>query len=62
MRVKRFPKYTMLQVTWHDIISDSSWLTKDEIDAAKTIEIKTVGYFLQNKKNELKVAHSITED
>jgi len=62
MRPKRIIKYTPLQVTWSDIVSDADWHSKEEIDKAKTVMIQTVGFFLQNKKKELKVAHSITDD
>ena len=62
MRVKRFPKYTMLLVVWQDIVSDSSWNDKEAIEKAGTAEIKTVGFFLQNKKQTLKIAHSIADD
>ena len=62
MRIKSFPKYTKLLVYWTDIISDSSWHSKDEIDKIQAVPIRTVGFFLQNKKKELKIGHSIADD
>jgi hypothetical protein len=62
MRIKSFPRFTKLFIQWTDIVSDSAWHDKDEIDKAHSVLVNTVGFFLQNKKGELKVAHSITDD
>lgn len=62
MRIKKFPKYTQLLVTWLDIISDSSWHNKSEIEKAQAMRVQTLGFFLQNKRKDLKIAHSITDD
>ena len=62
MRIKKFEPGTRLEVTWADIVSDSSWQSQRDIDTATTAQVKTLGYFLQNKKGVLKIAHSVTED
>lgn len=62
MRIKKFQLGTRLEITWQDIVSDASWHDIKDMDKITTIKVKTVGYFLQNKKKILKVAHSITED
>lgn len=62
MRIKKFQPGTRLEITWNDIVSDSAWQSKDDIDKAFTVKVKTVGYFLQNQKGVLKIAHSISED
>ena len=50
MKIKRFDTGTRLEITWHDIVSDSSWQSKEDINKATTVQVKTLGYFLQNKK------------
>ncbi len=62
MRTKRFPKFTEVLVTWEDTTSDAKWHDKQEIESAKATIIKTVGFFIENKKRILKLAHSITAD
>jgi len=62
MRVKKFPKFTKLLIVWNDITSDASWHNINKLDKVKTVGVKTLGFFLENKKRELKIAHSITED
>ena len=62
MRIKKFPKYTVLKISWKDIISDANWNDSDTISKAEPEPIKTVGFFLQNKKKALKIAHSIAKD
>ncbi len=62
MRIKTWPKYTKILVQWTDIVSDSSWHDGAGIDKAHTAPIQTIGFFLQNKKKTLKVAHSVTDD
>ena len=49
-------------VVWTDIISDSSWHDKGDVDKAQAISVNTLGFFLQNKKKDLKIAHSISDD
>lgn len=62
MRTKRFPKLTMVLVTWEDTTSDAKWHDKQEIENAKAIIIRTIGFFIENKKRALKIAHSTTSD
>jgi len=62
MRVKTWPRYTKLLVTWLDIVSDSAWHGKADIEKVQAMRVQTLGFFLQNKKKDLKVAHSITGD
>lgn len=62
MRIKSFPKYTMLRIAWFDILSDSSWHNRKEIDEAQSMEVWSLGFFLQNKKKDLKIAHSVSND
>ena len=62
MRVKKFPKYTKLFIQWTDILSDASWNSNEDINKAQTALISTVGFFLQNKRRELKIAHSVADD
>jgi len=62
MRIKKFPKYTKLLIVWTDIISDSSWHGVEDIEKAQAIQVQTLGFFLQNKMKDLKVAHTIADD
>ena len=62
MRLKKYPRYTKLFIQWTDIMSDPAWNSKEQIDKAQTMTVSTVGFFLQNKNRELKIAHSISDD
>lgn len=62
MRVKQFSKLTIVLVTWEDTTSDAKWHDRQEVEKAKTTAVRTVGFFINNKKRLLKVAHSMTED
>ena len=62
MKIQKFSMQTKLLVTWDDTTSDSKWHDKQGIDKAKTTSVKTLGFFLSNKKRVLKIGHSITED
>lgn len=62
MRVKKFESGTRLEVQWSDIVSNPAWQSKEEIDKATAVSVKTLGYFLQNKKKVLKLAHSVSAD
>ena len=62
MRIKKFPKYTRIEVEWADIVSDSTWLDKNGLDKTEPIIVTTLGYFLKNKKRVLKIAHSVAQD
>jgi len=62
VRIKTFPKYTKLLITWKDIISDPSWHDREAVEKAQSVRINTLGFFLQNKKKDLKIAHSVTDD
>ncbi len=62
MKIKKFPKFTKLMVTWTDIISDSAWHGKEEVEKAQAMRVQTLGFFLQNKRKDIKLAHSVTDD
>jgi hypothetical protein len=62
MRVKKFPKFAVLLVTWKDITSDPRWRNAEEQEQAEAILIKTVGFFLRNKKRELHLASDVSSD
>lgn len=60
--MKKFESGTRLEVQWSDIVSNPEWQSKEDIDKATTVPVKTLGYFLQNKKKVLKLAHSVSAD
>jgi hypothetical protein len=66
MRIKRYKKFTRLEVLWADITQDPKWHSVGELEDAKTSDIKTLGYFLANRKRgnvtELHLGQSIAED
>jgi hypothetical protein len=62
MRAKKFSKFTILLVEWEDITSDAKWHNTQELDGAKTTTVKSVRFFIDNKKHRLKISRSITED
>ncbi len=62
MRAKKFPKFTTLLVKWDDITSDAKWHDAKALAKVKTTLVKTVGFFIDNKKHKLKLSHSVTED
>jgi hypothetical protein len=62
VRAKKFQKYTMLQITWEDIIDDTAWRTHENSIEAETCLVKTLGYHIANKGKNIIIAHSFTED
>ena len=62
MRAKKFTKFTMLLVEWEDTTSDSKWYDMKVLDKIKPVTVKTVGFFIDNKKHRLKLSHNITAD
>lgn len=62
MRPKKFQKYDILVVSWLDIVSESKWHNKEEVENAEAVSVKTIGFFLDNKKRQLRIAHSIAKD
>lgn len=66
MRIKKYKKFTKLEVIWADITQDPKWQSKDDLEKAQTTDIRTLGYFLTNKKRgkitELHLAQSVAHD
>lgn len=63
MRIKKFPKFTKLLITWQDIKSNCRWIDIDDIvKNEKPAVIKTLGFFLSNKKRVLTVGHNVSDD
>ena len=60
MRVKRFPKFTIILVTWEDTTSDTKWYSTQDVEKVETTTVKIIGFFIENKKRILKIAHSVT--
>jgi len=60
VRVKRFPKFTIVLITWEDTTSDAKWYSKQKVEKVETTTVKTIGFFIENKKRILKIAHSVT--
>ena len=62
MRIKKFPRLTMLLIEWVDTVTDSAWTNEKGIEKAKPARVKTLGFFLENKKYVLKIAHTYHEN
>lgn len=62
MKIKKFPKFAKLLISWDDTTSDAKWHDKQEIEKVATTNVRTIGFFIANKKRILKLSHSITED
>lgn len=62
MKPRRFKKFQMIEVFWNDIVDNPNWQNKDESENADTAKVKTLGYYLGTKKNNMILAHSVTED
>lgn len=62
VRSKKYKPFTELRVFWLDIVSDARWTSKIDIEKAESIEMKTLGMFLQNTKKDLKLAHTLSPD
>jgi len=61
VRPKKFKKFTRLLVSWCDIVSDSTWHNKKAVDEFNIAKVKTLGFFLDNNKCQLRIAHSVAE-
>lgn len=60
MRVRKFKPFTELRVFWKDIVQDATW--QSSTDKCGSVMVKTVGMFVKNKKRDLILCHSITND
>jgi hypothetical protein len=62
MRIKKFDKYDILVISWQDITQDAEWHDKEKLKNAKAADVKSIGFFLDNKKKVLRISHSVAED
>jgi len=62
MRVKKFDKYSMIEVNWIDIVERSGWRSVDQAMQEGCIGIVSIGYFLSNHKGVLNIASCISKD
>jgi len=62
MRVKRYTPQTILLVTWKDIVADPSWRGEEDRKNFEAVLVRTVGFFLRNRKRELHLASDISSD
>jgi len=61
MRIKKFTKYTKLEVLWEDIISDCEWQDEEDVNKLKAIPAKTLGFYIKTIKRNLILGHSVLE-
>lgn len=62
MRIKKFEKFTLIQVEWEDILSEAAWLDKEKLEKTGPMPVRTIGFYLDTKKRTLRVAHSVCQD
>lgn len=55
-------KFRIVEVTWQDASSYNYWEFLDDLDRNVALLIKTVGFLLDNRKKEIVLARSLTED
>lgn len=62
MRIKKFDKYTLLEVLWYDIVERSGWNPVDKAQLAECAKAMTIGIFLSNHKGCLNIAGTVSKD
>ena len=48
----------IIEVTWHDITSYSSWYAKADAAKLENTEVRSVGYLLNRGKKDVRIAMS----
>lgn len=55
-------KNTLIEVDWIDIVSDSSWMSEQKAVNYPAMQCKSVGYFVNEDKNVLRLSATIQLD
>lgn len=59
MRLKK-KKYDIIKCYWQDITTIGGWTPEAEVDNCKLCNVVTVGLYVSNCKDEIRIASSIT--
>ena len=59
---KKLKPATLLLVTWDDIVDDASWLSDEKFQSMQPVICKSIGWFINHDKLNIRIAHSVTFD
>ena len=59
---KNIKEGTLLLITWHDIVSDCSWLPDVKAQTYKPTQCKDIGWFINHDKLNIRISNSINSD
>jgi len=55
-------RLALVEVTWRDIVSDSSWTPDDEVDKQHPADCRSVGYLRRWDDDNLLLSHTVNGD
>lgn len=53
---------TLLLITWHDIVSDPSWLTDEKARSIQPALCKNIGWLINSDKLNIRITSSVSGD
>lgn len=59
---KNIKEGTLLLISWDDIIMVSGWLSDDSAQDMGPAHCKTVGWFVNDDKNNIRITGTVSED
>ena len=65
MKIKNWDKVkegTLFIITWDDIVEKSEWLSDDNAKEIQPAVCKTVGWFVNNDKDNIRLTSTVAED
>lgn len=51
-----------VEVQWLDIVTASNWKTRQARSTAKPAVCKSVGFFINQDKDSIRISHSVSDD
>ena len=54
-------KRQRVEIHWHDILSDSSWVDSDKAEAVRPVDVISTGYIINDTDEHIVLAHSMIE-
>lgn len=53
---------TLLLISWEDIVMVSGWLSDENAQDMKPASCKTIGWFVNDDKNNIRLTGTVSED
>jgi len=62
IRWDKIKEGTLLLITWDDILMVSGWLSDKDAQEMEPAHCKTIGYFINDDKNNIRLTGTVSED